>query len=214
MTWLLIPILFLIGGADNNKIIEDYLRANLLGYANFEYRILNARNIENADFTIDYGREFKLKNHYGYIPVIIKDGKYTRNTFVTVNLKLYQKALVASRRIRRSEKISRADFQLRICDVTNLRGKAVSDFSLIKNSRMRVNLRVGEILTEEMLEKNDDVYAGEKVTAIYSNGTVAVSFPAIVRRGGKRGEIIRVQRKDGIIFKAKVINKNEVTILE
>ncbi len=196
------------------NVIENYLRANLIDYANFEYRVINARNFEGKDFTIDYDREFTLKNHYGYIPVKLKKGKYEERTFIRVNLKLYKKTLTARRKIKRGEKIGAEDFQLKINDVTNLRGLPVSDFSQIENSRARLNIREGEIITLDMIEKIDDVIPGEKITALFESGSVAVSFPVLARSGGKIGETIRVQRKDGIIFKAKILNKNAVTIIE
>ena len=65
-----------------------------------------------------------------------------------------------------------------------------------------------------MVEKGKTVFAGNKVTAVYQNGVVQVTFPAIVRISGRVGEIIRVKRNDGIIFKAKVINNKEVEIVE
>ena len=110
--------------------------------------------------------------------------------------------------------MGKEDFQIRICDVTKLHEKPVSDVAEIENSRARMNIREGAILTQGMIEKNDDIAPGEKITALYSNKTVAISFPVIARSGGKKGETIRVQRKDGIVFKAKVMNKKLVTILE
>ncbi len=210
---LLLVIAYLLGGVNQNAI-ENYLRANLMDYANFEYRLVNPQKLEGKNYAIDYDREFTLKNRYGYIPVIIKNGKYEERTFVRVKLKLYKRTLVAGRKIKRGELLSRSDFQIRISDVTDLRGRALSDFSQIENSRARLNLREGEIVTADAVEKNDDIYPGEKVTALYRNGTVAVSFPVIARSGGRAGETVRVQREDGIIFKAKVLNKKEVTILE
>ena len=210
---LLLVIAFLLGGS-NGKLIENYLRANLIDYVNFEYRVINPQKFEKANFKIDYSREFLLKKHYGYIPVIVKNGKYKERTFITVNLKLYKKALVAARKIRRGEIVGKEDFQIRICDVTKLREKPVSDVAEIENSRARMNIREGAILTQGMIEKNDDIAPGEKITALYSNKTVAISFPVVARSGGKKGETIRVQRNDGIVFKAKVMNKKLVTILE
>ncbi len=210
---LILVIAFLLGGS-NQKAIENYLRANLIDYVNFEYRVINPQKFEKANFRIDYSREFTLKNHYGYIPVIVKNGKYEERTFIPVNLKLYKKALVAARKIRRGEIVGKEDFQIRICDVTKLREKPVSGYAELENSRAKMNIREGAILTKGMIEKNDDVFAGEKITALYSNKTVAISFPVVARSGGKKGETIRVQRKDGIVFKAKVMNKKLVTILE
>lgn len=209
----LLVILLLFGGINKN-VIDNYLRSNLMDYDKFEYRIVNPQILENGNYKIDYSRQFRLKNHYGYIPLIIKKGKYQERTFLTVNLKLFRKAFVSVRKIRRGENVSKADFILKLCDVTNLREKPITDLSLIENSRTIVNIRENSILTNGMIEKKDDVFAGEKITAVYNNGSVLVSFPVVVRSGGKKGETIRVQRKDGIIFKAKVINKNEVAILE
>ena len=213
MISLLLAIAFLLGGAKNG-VIEDYLRSQLIDYANFKYRVVNSQKFADKNWFIDYGREFTLKNHYGYIPIILKNGKYEERTFITVNLKLYRRTLVAVRKIRRGEKLFPADFETRISDVTKLRSEALTDYSQIENCRAKMNVREGAVVTRDMVEKTDDIAPGEKITAIYANGTVAVSFPAVARSGGKKGEIIRVQRKDGIIFKAKVLNKKQVTILE
>lgn len=213
MLSVILSIAFLLGGA-NQDAIENYLRANLIDYAKFEYRVINPQIFEGKDYTIDYSRNFLLKNRYGYIPVILKNGKYGERTFIRVNLKLYKKVLVAERRIRRGEKVTPADFKEEVRDVSTLRGVALTDYSQIADARTRLNIREDAILTADMVEKNDDIFAGEKITAVYVNGSVAVSFPVIARSGGRKGETIRVQRNDGIIFKAKIVNEKEVTILE
>jgi len=193
--------------------IEEYLKANLINYDSFEYRLLPTEANLNK-MSIDESREFILKNKYGYIPVVVKGKNGERKSLITVRLKLMKKVLVANRLIRRGESISSGDFTFREEDVTGLRFPPLTSFTEDENLKSKINIREGEILTRNMIEKGAAIFAGNKVKAVYASGAVVVTFDAEARSAGRVGEVIRVKRNDGIIFKGKIINKNEVKIVE
>ncbi len=210
---LYILILLMFPHGLRTDAIKEYLHANLINYDSFEYRLLPTEsNIKSM--SIDESREFVLKNKYGYIPVIIKGKNGERKSLITVRLKLMKKVAVANRLIRRGENISPEDFTIREADVTGLRFPPVISLRDKGNLKSKVNIREGEILTRNMIEQGEIIYAGNKVKAVYSTGAVMVTFDAEARSAGKVGEVIRVKRNDGIIFKGKIINKYEVKIVE
>jgi flagella basal body P-ring formation protein FlgA len=205
-------MLFPRGISDN--AIHDYLEANLINYDSFSYRLLQPVQNTKGTIKIDMSRNFILKNRYGYIPIVIEEGKVKRKSLIAVRLKLMQKVLVANRTIKRGERLSAEDVKITIKDVTDLKVKPAKTVNEISGMQARTNIRDGKIVTGNMIEKGKTVFAGNKVTAVYKNGVVQVTFPAVVRIAGKVGDVIRVKRDDGIILKAKVINNKEVEIVE
>ncbi len=210
--FILILMLFPRGISDN--AIHDYLEANLINYDSFSYRLLQPVQNTKGTIKIDMSRNFILKNRYGYIPIVIEEGKVKRKSLIAVRLKLMQKVLVANRTIKRGERLSAEDVKITIKDVTDLKVKPAKTVNEISGMQARTNIRDGKIVTGNMIEKGKTVFAGNKVTAVYKNGVVQVTFPAVVRIAGKVGDVIRVKRDDGIILKAKVINNKEVEIVE
>jgi len=198
----------------SDDAIHDYLEANLINYDSFSYRLLQPVQNTKGTIKIDMSRNFILKNRYGYIPIVIEEGKVKRKSLIAVRLKLMQKVLVANRTIKRGERLSAEDVKITIKDVTDLKVKPAKTVDEISGMQARTNIRDGKIVTGNMIEKGKTVFAGNKVTAVYKNGVVQVTFPAVVRIAGKVGDVIRVKRDDGIILKAKVINNKEVEIVE
>jgi flagella basal body P-ring formation protein FlgA len=194
--------------------IHDYLEANLINYDSFSYRLLQPLQDPKGTIQIDMKRNFILKNRYGYIPVVIEEGNVKRKSLIPVRLELMQKVFVANRTIKRGERLSAEDVKLTLKDVTDLKFKPIKRVDKISGMQSRTNIYDGKIITGNMLEKGKTVFAGNKVTAVYQNGVVEVTFPAVVRIAGRVGDVIRVKRDDGIILKAKVINNKEVEIVE
>ena len=211
---LFILILMLFPRGISDDAIHDYLEANLINYDSFSYRLLQPVQNTKGTIKIDMSRNFILKNRYGYIPIVIEEGKVKRKSLIAVRLKLMQKVLVANRTIKRGERLSAEDVKITIKDVTDLKVKPAKTVNEISGMQARTNIRDGKIVTGNMIEKGKTVFAGNKVTAVYKNGVVQVTFPAVVRIAGKVGDVIRVKRDDGIILKAKVINNKEVEIVE
>jgi len=211
---LFILILMLFPRGISDDAIHDYLEANLINYDSFSYRLLQPVQNTKGTIKIDMSRNFILKNRYGYIPIVIEEGKVKRKSLIAVRLKLMQKVLVANRTIKRGERLSAEDVKITIKDVTDLKVKPAKTVDEISGMQARTNIRDGKIVTGNMIEKGKTVFAGNKVTAVYKNGVVQVTFPAVVRIAGKVGDVIRVKRDDGIILKAKVINNKEVEIVE
>jgi flagella basal body P-ring formation protein FlgA len=211
---LFILILMLFPRGISEGEIHNYLEANLINYDSFSYRLLQPLQDTKGAIQIDMKRNFILKNRYGYIPVVIEEGKVKRKSIIPVRLKLMQKVLVANRTIKRGERLSAEDVKLTLKDVTDLKFKPINRVDEISGMQARTNIYDGKVLTSNMIEKGKTVFAGNKVTAVYQNGVVEVTFPAVVRIAGRVGDVIRVKRDDGIILKAKVINNKEVEIVE
>lgn len=84
----------------------------------------------------------------------------------------------------------------------------------MNNLQASVNIGENAILQENMIEKQPDVKAGDKVFAYSTVGSVTVTFPVSIREDGRIGETVRVVRDDKLIFRAVVIDSKNVKIIE
>lgn len=210
-----ILFIFLIGtNSNNNSVINGYLNEKLSDYNKFSYKIVSPKNIDLGKISLDTSRELKMKREYGYVPVQLTYKGKTKNTVLTVKLKLYKNVLVATRKIRKREFLTKNDFKVMEKEISNLRDKplrAVTDLNIL---RARINIAPESVLQQNMVEQIPDINIGDRVEAIYTKGIVNVNFLVTSRSEGVTGEVVKVKRDDNKIFKARIINNKTVKILE
>lgn len=210
-----ILFIFLIGtNSNNNSVINGYLNEKLSDYNKFSYKIVSPKNIDLGKVSLDTSRELKMKREYAYVPVQLTYKGKTKNTVLTVKLKLYKNVLVATRKIRKREFLTKNDFKVMEKEISNLRDKplrAVTDLNIL---RARINIAPESVLQQNMVEQIPDINIGDRVEAIYTKGIVNVNFLVTSRSEGVTGEVVKVKRDDNRIFKARVINNKTVKILE
>lgn len=208
---ILLPILFL----SSENSLDKYLAAKLKEYTKFKYEIIAPKNIELNSIIPDESREFKYENGYGYVPI-----KFRQNTnslkhgVLTLKLKLFQKVLVTSKEISRNEEFSYSNLVETEEEITNIYSKPITDLKLAKNYKAKIKIGSDTILQEYMIIKIPDIERNERLTAIYENGNVNISFFAVARTDGSIGDIIKIKDDNNKIFKAKILNKNQVKIIE
>jgi len=193
--------------------INTFLDKRLNQYDKYEYEIIKAP--ENTEgLKIIEENEFNIKTNIVYLPVnFINDGRNIRS-FITLRLKLFRNVFVTSKSIERKKSLSKEDFHIMQVDVTQIKGNIFTQFDRLNEYRAKVNMNAGTVLIDELIETAPIVYAGEKVTASSICRNVLVSTEALSKQDGTMGEIITVITSDKKQFKAKIIDQQNVLIIE
>lgn len=211
---LIIMSLFVHSGDSLKADMDKYLKKNLSQYESFDYNILQNRS-EFKIIKIIEDREFSLNGNLVYVPVegIAKDGRAIKS-IITIRVKLYKSILVTAKQLERAEVFTPADFVLKKMDITQIKGTTLTSVKGIDTYRARIILRQGEPVIEENIERKPVILSGDKVEAKLTSGSVVVSFDAFSRQDGIPGGIITIISKDKKQYKAKVIDSQNVTIIE
>jgi len=211
--FLSILLLFDPGSTDIKDQVKTYLNDQFKQYERFEYEILKMPT-DYSSIEILKEKDFKINENLSYLPVkIVKNGR-TVQAYITIRLKLYKNVLVALRDIDRKENLSQSDFELRLCDVTELNASPINTKDDLNNYRSKKNLKDGEVLTENDIEKLPVINSGDKITASIVNGNVLIQTDAVSRQDGSIGDVINILTDDNRQFKAKVVDFNNVLIIE
>lgn len=216
MLFLLINIIsFLFQSPD--KLTEDidrYLAKELPGYEKIEFKIAKLP-ADYKKIEIIESANFNITGNTAYVPIKLtnKENK-TKQTFLTINVKLYKTVLVAKDRIERKKVLNSSDFDLRLIDVAGLRGKLITLDSKIENYRSKTIIRKDDVLVAELIEDMPAIFTGDRVKAYFVNGTVTIDFDVNARQDGKVGDMIRVVTHDNKQYKAKVADSKNVIINE
>lgn len=198
--------------------IERYLDGELTAYDRYEFRIASSPSYLDAPgytTTIDDEKPFKLSRGKGYVPLRVTDGDGRESrTVITVELTLFQTVFTPVGKIDPGDAVSPADFVLESKNVTRLRGEPALHNYEIENAIAKTRIRPGDVLTRRMIDAPPLVAVGSVVEAFVKNGGVVVSFRAESRSDGELNETVRVADGSRNVFRAKVIGKNLVEIIE
>jgi flagella basal body P-ring formation protein FlgA len=121
---------------------------------------------------------------------------------------------VAQKNIQQKELINPAELDMQLIEVTNLKGTPVASLSGLNRLRARTLVKAGSVLFRESFENEPVIKNGDWITASSVAGSVIVEIDAEAKQEGIEGEIIRIVSKDKKQFKAKIIDSNNVIILE
>ena len=212
---LIISFALLFGGNSFQKRIDNYLKNHLAEFEKYEFKIKSVpgKNGSLDNVKINEEKDVKIHGKYCYVPVIISKGNRTFSSLVTLELKLYDKVLVARRDLKRGENLSRSDFNLITKEVSRLRANLVNKTTPVEFFRVRRTIKSGEILTANKIEGIPAIKKGDKIVANLVSGNILITLDAIAKQDGLIGEKIRITA-DRKIFKAEVIDKFNVKIVE
>lgn len=214
---IILSFLFGVSGNISNEELKSYLDKKLTGYTSFNFETVSEPRVKfKEEMIIDTNREFKLTGNTAYVPVYIKtqNTAYSTQSYITLRLKLYKEVFILTNSVKRGEAIKSTDFQLKVVDVSGVRGKIVSEGFYPENYKAKFNLNINDVLTEELLEPIPVIKRGNKVTAYSVNGRVVISLEANAREDGSIGEIIRIVTPDKKLFKARVLDSLSVNIIQ
>lgn len=212
-TMLLIILSFLFNSGGNRvKGLDEIIKKQFDNYNRVEYEIVRPQNY--AMITIESGSKMNRSGSYLYIPAVVRrsDGSSNKE-MISVKLKLYTKALVSKRKIRRHEKLNAEDFLVTEVDVTNKLKEPIQSVDQLVNVRAKTFIKKGDLLFKEDIEFMPVIFPGEKLKAKYINGNVMIDFNVIAKQEGYYGKIIRVT-KGHKVYSAKVVDERNVIIME
>ena len=194
--------------------LKNYLDEKLNNYVKYEYQIVQMpKNYSRIEINTE--KKSRLTKNYFYLPVKIYDSKNSLSgALITIRVKLYKNVLVASNEIRRNDNLSPNLFDVKIEDVSMYRGKTIDVEENLANFRTKVLVKAGTILSKEMIEPIPIISKGDKII-LHTGGTgVDVSIDVIARQDGCAGDVISVYANGSKLYKAKIIDKSNLTLVE
>jgi len=217
---LLTHILFLIFVSQVSALgVDEYLQKNLSGYKYFTYEVTKLpsriESIDDPRVIFDNERELKVRKGYAYLPIKIShDSDRELKSTITLKVKLFQDVLVAKRKIIRGEEISIADFVFVEKEISKLRSEPITNYNLLNGAIAKSVIKENSIVDLNMLDRKPAIEHGDRVSAKFTVGTVEVSFFVTAREKGSIGDKIKVVRDDKKMFRASIINNENVKIIE
>jgi len=82
------------------------------------------------------------------------------------------------------------------------------------NLMTKNNISANSILTMNKFEKKKSVLRGSKLRAYFRDGMLIIETEATALKDGNIGDVIKVKTDKGKLFRAKLISKYKVIILE
>ncbi len=213
-------ILTPLGGIKTNsqdnylkKEINNYLDKVFSNYESYDYQIIQMPKGESIKLVRK--NELNLHKSLLYLPVEIKDNlNRTRNSFITLRIKLFKNVLVVKNSLERNHIFSSADVKIEKLDINQINGTPFTDINEVSDFRSKININPETVLIKEIIEPKPAVYSGDKISARVIKGKVMLSIDAYSRQDGAKGDIIKIRTKDNKQFKAKVIDSKNVLIIE
>jgi flagella basal body P-ring formation protein FlgA len=195
--------------------LSKFLEANLKDYERIEYTIISPSDIQSDYYKLDNSRELKVNGPFAYVPIkqYLTNGN-TKNSVLTLKLRIFKKVLVANRNLSRRENLRSEDFRIIEQEISTLRYSPINSSLPLSSYRASTKIDENSIVQKNMIEKIPEIEIGDRVEAIFSKSSVNVSFKVTARSSGGNGSIIKVKRDDKKIFKARVINNSTVQIIE
>ncbi len=193
--------------------IKNYLDKTFSQYEGYDYEIVqspDAKSIKLVNKNV-----LNLHKNLLYLPVEIKDGtNRTRNSYITIKLKLYQNVFVVNSFLQRNQALIPSDLKIEKIDVSEINGTLVSCSDNISDLQSKIIIKPGTVLINEIVEPKPIIIKGEKVSARVIRGKVMLTVDAFSRQDGAEGEIIKIRTNDNKQFSAKVIDSKNVLIIE
>jgi len=211
---LFVSIIFLmINNPSVHQQAEAFFNEKPKGYDEIKIEFLNIP--ENAASIKFLTEEIDETKSIITIPAEIKfnDGKISKR-YLSIKLHLFKNVLTAKQDIERNSRLSEENFIQRRIQVNDLNKTPIVSFNEIKNCSAKFRISRGAILFKEDLQKTPVVTAGERVTANLYTKSTTISFPAYARQDGAIDDYIRIITEDNKLFKARVLDSLNVSIIE
>lgn len=195
-------------------MIESFLESRLKGYDRIEFEIVKAPATTDK-FRLMKDENIQRKGSLAYIPFIISNpGQRERTFYSVVRIKLYKKVPVMTADLKPRTELNPNHFEFQTKEVSGLNGTILNESYELQNLRTKTHVRKGSILIKEYFEKRPAVKTGDSVNILSGSGSVSVSIEGTVKQDGGIGDLIFVVAKNKKQFKAKVIDSNNVLIVE
>jgi len=139
----------------------------------------------------------------GRVPVTVAlrcGGRELKRGVVTVGVKIPRSVLVATRAIRRGERLSARDVRVEPRDLAELEGLPFEDWlgsaEALRGRRARRSLHAGEPIAAAWLESTPLVERGQTVRIELERGALRIEAAGVARADGREGEWVEVLNRD------------------
>jgi flagella basal body P-ring formation protein FlgA len=177
--------------------LDQYIKSGDF-YSEIPYRIYSKQIIDDITAEnkieiriIDRNRGNVLKSD-NFQAVLISDGRTIRRLELRAYIGIEVPAAIASRDIRKGEKIGNA-IEFRYVDLTGDPSRnPIYQGDQIPDTVVKVNLQSGRVIDTSLLEMPDLIKRGQRVLVFREIGSLSISMVASALESGKLGDEIKV----------------------
>jgi flagella basal body P-ring formation protein FlgA len=150
---------------------------------------------------------------FGKVSVPYASSKKNRRIFISGNVEVFRKVLVAKKDLIKKQIVAFDDFELVEKEVAKNQQKYYTDSEKIAGLELTVNLKQGQVLFGGMLREKPIVAAGDRVSILVVTSNIKVITTGVALDDGAKGSVIRIKR-DGYnkTLKAKVDEPGKVIL--
>ncbi len=142
------------------------------------------------------------------------DGAVAWRGAITFRLQRFMPVLVAQRAVAAHAILNAEDVALRRCEVTTRVGAALTDLAVLVGQRTSRALRVGDVLTADVIEVVPVVRRNQDVMVVAHCGEMVIRLRAVACQNGGLGATITVRNPQSHHeFSARVIGPGEVEVV-
>jgi flagella basal body P-ring formation protein FlgA len=154
-----------------------------------------------------------LKKEHGNLSVTFKLDKKRKRLIYSYHLEATVDVLKANQYIPKGTTLTDDQVDFVNIKFTNFYQEPITVYHLNSN-RARTSIKIGKILTTRHISKVTTLKRGDSVTATLRDGYVSVSFQAIALKDAYIGDIIKIKKDYKKFFKAKVISRGRVEVVD
>lgn len=135
----------------------------------------------------------------GSVPVhvtIERDGRAVGRATAVLTVRVFQRMLVARRRIRRGEVLTKDMVRLQRGELTSMNNDSITDLADALGREARVDILAFAVVTRQTLTAARVVRRGALVTLLARRGSLRISAHGIAEQDGAAGQLIRVRNRD------------------
>jgi flagella basal body P-ring formation protein FlgA len=203
--------------------IVPLLKARLLETTPWKDSEIEIRSIGNlkgielppGDVVLRLSSSAAIAGHRGFLaPIeIVHADKILRCFWITAEIGIHAKVLVASHKILPGKIVAEDDVVEKPTDITDLRAAYVRNAADIVGKMSRRKFSPGDILPREAFTSPFLVKHGETVQIRLERNGIVLTTVARAEQDGRLGQIIRVRNLDfSTVLKAQVTGRSQVTL--
>ena len=156
--------------------------------------------------------EGKFDKASGYLRAEFKTpDKLKKNVFFRYFVKARLEVLRANKDLQRGESLGVNNYRMAFFDFDKVPAGALSkddDLDLVA----RTNVKKNAILRQNMFKANHLVKKNAALKGVLKDGEVRTSVELNALEAGNKGDTIKVRTRDGKVFQAVVVGKNQVSL--
>jgi flagella basal body P-ring formation protein FlgA len=179
-------------------------------------RNFNELKYTQGDITFSVAELYPDFKPVGNIIVPIQvtvDGQDKQKMFFRTKISVYDKIVVAKKRLKHGDIITTDDASIEEMDVSLYGPDVIKDMNAVIGKELRMFVLQGNPIYERMIKEKPDVLKDEKVRIVASTESIQVESFGTAQENGKIGQEIKVKNVDsGKELIGVVSNTGEVTV--